>query len=107
MEDLALARALHVLAVVLWIGGVAMVTTVLLPAIRRLPLSDDPVALFEQVESMAHEDFGSLLPAMLLFVPIGRLAGVARFNSGVAEETPMALEMREEAVGAAHSINPG
>lgn len=50
MEDLALARALHVLAVVLWIGGVAMVTTVLLPAIRRLPLSDDPVALFEQVE---------------------------------------------------------
>ena len=35
MTDLALARALHVLAVVLWIGGVGMVTTVLLPAIRR------------------------------------------------------------------------
>lgn len=38
MTDLPLARALHVLAVVLWIGGVGMVTTVLLPAIRhRLP----------------------------------------------------------------------
>jgi uncharacterized membrane protein len=50
LKDLALARAVHVLAVVLWIGGVAMVTTVLLPAIRKLPLSDDPVALFERVE---------------------------------------------------------
>jgi len=50
LEDLAFARAVHVLAVVVWIGGVAMVTTVLLPAIRRLPLSDDPVALFERVE---------------------------------------------------------
>jgi uncharacterized membrane protein len=35
MTDFALARALHVLAVVLWIGGVGMVTMVLLPAIRR------------------------------------------------------------------------
>jgi uncharacterized membrane protein len=35
MSTLLLARALHVLAVVLWIGGVGMVTTVLLPAIRR------------------------------------------------------------------------
>lgn len=50
MEDLALARALHVVAVVIWIGGVAMVTTVLLPAIRSLPLSDNPVALFERIE---------------------------------------------------------
>jgi uncharacterized membrane protein len=30
-----LARALHVVGVVLWIGGVAFVTTVLLPVIRR------------------------------------------------------------------------
>ncbi len=35
MNDIVLARTLHVLAVVLWIGGVGMVTTVLLPAIRR------------------------------------------------------------------------
>jgi uncharacterized membrane protein len=34
MADLALARVLHVLAVVLWIGGVAMVTMVVLPAAR-------------------------------------------------------------------------
>lgn len=41
MDDYALARVLHVLGVVLWIGGVAMVTTVLLPTIARIsPLSD-------------------------------------------------------------------
>lgn len=45
-----LARVLHVLGVVLWIGGVAFVTTVLLPALRR---SADParrLALFEELE---------------------------------------------------------
>ena len=39
MNDLALARVLHLLGVLLWIGGVAMVTTVILPAdICRAPL---------------------------------------------------------------------
>lgn len=45
-----LARVLHVLGVVLWIGGVAFVTTVLLPALRQL---DDPagrLASFERLE---------------------------------------------------------
>jgi hypothetical protein len=35
MKDLAIARAIHVLAVVIWIGGVAMVTTVILPMVRH------------------------------------------------------------------------
>jgi uncharacterized membrane protein len=39
-----------VLAIVLWIGGVAMVTMVLLPAIRSRPLSEDPFAFFESIE---------------------------------------------------------
>ena len=34
LSDIVLARVMHVLAVVLWIGGVGMVTTVLLPSIR-------------------------------------------------------------------------
>src|SRR5262245_17287074 len=46
MNDLFIARAIHVLAVVLWIGGVAMVTLVVLPVARA---ARDP-ALFEQVE---------------------------------------------------------
>ncbi len=47
MEGLAIARALHVLAIVWWIGGVAMVTTVLLPNATR---SEDGLALFEKAE---------------------------------------------------------
>lgn len=50
MDDLALARALHVAAVVLWIGGVAFVTTVLLPAVRREVPEAQRVDLFERVE---------------------------------------------------------
>jgi uncharacterized membrane protein len=47
---LALARALHVLGVVIWIGGVGFVSAVLLPALRSV---DDPVQraeLFERLE---------------------------------------------------------
>lgn len=35
MNDAILARALHVLGVVIWTGGVAMATMVVLPAVRR------------------------------------------------------------------------
>ena len=35
MDDLTIARVIHVVAVVMWIGGVAFVTTVTMPAIRR------------------------------------------------------------------------
>lgn len=35
MDDLAIARVVHVVAVLMWIGGVAFVTTVAMPAIRR------------------------------------------------------------------------
>jgi uncharacterized membrane protein len=43
IDDVTLARAIHVIAVVFWIGGVAMVTTVLLPAVRRFKSSDERV----------------------------------------------------------------
>ncbi len=50
MESFIVARVIHVLGVVLWIGGVAMVTTVVLPWIRTLPQQENPVAFFENVE---------------------------------------------------------
>jgi uncharacterized membrane protein len=50
MADVTLALAIHVLAVVLWIGGVAMVTTVLLPATRRLKSVEERFAFFAAVE---------------------------------------------------------
>ena len=51
MEELAIARALHVLGVVLWIGGVAMVTTVLLSAVQRHVKPEKQVEFFERIES--------------------------------------------------------
>ena len=50
VDDVTIARALHVLAVVLWIGGVAFVTTVLLPAVRNTQAPADRVVFFENVE---------------------------------------------------------
>ena len=50
MNDIVIARALHVLGVVLWIGGVSFVTTILLPSVRRLKAPEQRVAFFEQVE---------------------------------------------------------
>src|SRR5579884_4173316 len=47
MDELAIARGIHVLAVVIWIGGVSMVTTIVLPAALR---SADPPAFAEAVE---------------------------------------------------------
>ena len=51
MDDIVVARALHVLGVVLWIGGVAFVTTILLPAVKRMKTPEERVAFFEAVEN--------------------------------------------------------
>ncbi|HQU14763.1 MAG: hypothetical protein B7Z66_03970 [Chromatiales bacterium 21-64-14] len=51
MGSFILARVIHVLGVVFWIGGVAMVTTVLLPAVRRFKDPEERVAFFERVEA--------------------------------------------------------
>lgn len=49
-NELALARALHVLAVVLWIGGVGFVTTVVLPEIARRTPAPARLAAFARFE---------------------------------------------------------
>jgi len=50
MDDIALARVLHVLAIVIWIGGVSMATTIALPAVRRGDLGADRLAAFHAFE---------------------------------------------------------
>lgn len=50
METFTIARVIHVLAVILWIGGVAMVTTVLIPAIKRMKSKEEQINTFEQIE---------------------------------------------------------
>ena len=51
MIDLAIARMVHVLALVHWIGGVAMATLVILPAVARIADPVERLARFEAVES--------------------------------------------------------
>ncbi len=48
--DLEVARALHVLSIVVWIGGVGLVTVALLPALRGMPPGAPRLAVFEAVE---------------------------------------------------------
>jgi uncharacterized membrane protein len=50
VDDLTIARALHIVAVVLWIGGLAFVTTVLLPAVRNIQAPAERVVFFENIE---------------------------------------------------------
>ena len=50
MNDFVIARVLHVLGVVFWIGGVAMVTMVVLPAAKRLANPRERLAFFERIE---------------------------------------------------------
>jgi uncharacterized membrane protein len=81
MADYYLVRALHVLGVVLWIGGVAFVTTVLLPALRRSREPAEQVRIFEKVEA----DFArqarvtTLLTGLTGFYLVHRLGAWSRF----------------------------
>lgn len=51
MEDFVIARVLHVIAVLLWIGGVALVTTVIMPTIRSRHAPDERLAEFHRLEA--------------------------------------------------------
>ncbi|MFZ1682227.1 MAG: hypothetical protein WAT70_14495 [Rhizobiaceae bacterium] len=51
MDWITVLRALHVVSVVHWIGGVAFVTLVVLPAVGRTETADRRIALFEAVEN--------------------------------------------------------
>lgn len=49
----ALARAIHVIAVLFWIGGVGFVTWVVMPAIRANEAPADRLSRFQQIEGRA------------------------------------------------------
>src|SRR5262245_3162993 len=78
-----------------------MVLTTMAP----ISLSSMPAARTAQsatsssrVESVVHEHFGPLLPAMFPLVPLGGLAHVARLDPGVAEETFVVGEAGEQSL---------
>jgi uncharacterized membrane protein len=51
MNEFAFARVLHVVGVVLWIGGVAMVTAVLFPVMAQMKSLTDRTQFFGRIES--------------------------------------------------------
>lgn len=81
MMEFVLPRVLHILGVVLWIGGVAMVTTVLLPAVARLKSGAEQVAFFEEIESrFGHQaKFTTLLTGLSGFWLLSKLHAWERF----------------------------
>jgi uncharacterized membrane protein len=50
IDDLAVARVFHLLGIVHWIGGVAAVTTIVLPHARRIQERNAAIAVFESFE---------------------------------------------------------
>ncbi|MGI9525864.1 MAG: hypothetical protein ACR2MS_02010 [Weeksellaceae bacterium] len=50
MESYTIARVVHIVAIVLWIGGVAMVTTVIIPAVKKMKTKEDKINTFENIE---------------------------------------------------------
>jgi len=83
IDDLALARAVHVLALVHWIGGVAAVTMIVLPLARRKADATDALATFEEFERrFAPQARVSILLAGLSGAyMLDKLDGWSRFQS--------------------------
>lgn len=50
MDDITLARALHVLAVIHWIGGLAFVTLIVLPLAQARSTASEGLELFATIE---------------------------------------------------------
>ena len=83
MDAVVIARAFHVLAVVIWIGGVAMVTMAVLPAVRRGNFGPNQLEVFEAIERRFAwtARIATLIVALTGFYMTDRLALWDRFRS--------------------------
>src|SRR5690606_8613293 len=85
MDDAAIARAIHVAAVVVWIGGLTMVTSIILPLVRRKGQSvTEAIALLDSVERrfVWQARIATLLVALSGFYMVYRYDLWSRFSSG-------------------------
>ena len=69
MNDLTFARAIHILSVIIWMGGVAFVTLALIPTLRRSSLEVEQLTIFNAIENR----FASIARSMVV------LAGISGF----------------------------
>lgn len=68
MDDITIARALHVLAVLMWIGGVGFVTCVVMPFIRHNHQPAERLVAFHKIE-------GRFAPQARLWVLLAGASG--------------------------------
>jgi uncharacterized membrane protein len=82
IDDLALARAIHVLGIVHWIGGVAAVTTIVLPAAQLQADANAAIMAFEAFERRFARQarISVLLTGISGIYMLWRLAGWERFQ---------------------------
>ena len=81
MYGLEIGRILHVLGVVIWIGGVAFVTLVILPTIKNWKSANDKIELFERIERRFSliAKITSLITGLSGFYMISKLHAWERF----------------------------
>ena len=81
MSTFSLVKALHILGVVLWIGGVAFVTLILIPSIRRLNHLENQYVFFEKIEHRFawQARFTTLLTGITGFYMVEELDAWGRF----------------------------
>jgi uncharacterized membrane protein len=85
MSEIALARALHVASVVVWIGGVFFVTMIFLPALRRGAFGADRLSAFHAVEHrfIWVARVAALVVGATGFYIVAKLDLWSRFESGM------------------------
>ncbi len=83
MHDLTFARIIHIIAIVIWIGGVYMVTTVIIPAVKKMNSKENKIAVFEKIEGRFsnHAKVATVLTAISGFYMVYKLDAWDRFES--------------------------
>lgn len=69
MDSLTLARAIHILSIVIWMGGVTFVTIVLIPTLRRSLFLSDQLSIFNAIENQ----FASIARLMVILAGLSGL----------------------------------
>lgn len=77
MDTLTLARAIHVLSVVIWMGGVTFVTIVLIPTVRGSSFKQDQLSIFNTIENQ----FASIARWMVLLAGLSGLYMTYRLDA--------------------------
>lgn len=82
MNEFVLARVIHVLCVILWIGGVAMITTVLLPVTANIQSADKKIEFFERIKNRfaAQARYTTLFTGLSGFYMVYILDASSRFT---------------------------